>query len=60
MTSQYILLQMTVDSIKQKLSFHTGTPPSAMLLELKDDNGQLMAALTEDSRQFGFYSPFNG
>ncbi len=40
-----------------KLSFHTGTSPSAMLLHLLDEAGQVMASLCDDSRKLGFYSP---
>ncbi len=51
---------MTVDAIKRKMCFHCGTPPSAQALQLKDERGQLVAALQDDSRKLGFYSPRDG
>ena len=51
---------MRIDSVKQKLCFHCGTPPSAMVLQLKDEKGKLLAALDDDARMLGFYSPYDG
>lgn len=51
---------MRIDSVKQKLCFHCGTPPSAMVLQLKDEQGKLLAVLSDDSKMLGFYSPYDG
>ena len=51
---------MTVESVKIKLSFHCGTSPSAMVLQLLDDNKNMIATLYEDQRKLGFYSPHDG
>jgi tubulin-specific chaperone B len=57
----FYVLQMTVASVKNKLCFHCGTSPSAMLLQLKDEAGHsVLAVLGEDRRQLGFYSPRDG
>mmetsp|Transcript_8717 Transcript_8717/g.18554 ORF Transcript_8717/g.18554 Transcript_8717/m.18554 type:complete len:285 (+) Transcript_8717:226-1080(+) len=53
-------LHMTVEAVKVKLSFHCGTNPSAMLLQLLDEGGSVVATLYEDSRKLGFYSPHSG
>lgn len=53
-------LQMTVEAVKVKLSFHCGTSPSSMLVQLLDESGNLTATLHEDHRKLGFYSPHNG
>lgn len=53
-------MHSSIEAIKVKLSFHTGTSPSAMLLHLLDEAGQLMASLCDDSRKLGFYSPRDG
>lgn len=55
-----MLLQMTVEAVKVKLSFHCGTSPSSMLVQLLDESGNLTATLHEDHRKLGFYSPHNG
>jgi tubulin-folding cofactor B len=52
--------QMTIDSVKRKLCFHTGTSPSAMELHLRDDRGAPVAALADGARKLGFYSPRDG
>lgn len=55
------LLQMTIAAVKNKLSFHCGTSPSAMILQLKSDKGSSESVtLSDDSRKLGFYSPQNG
>ncbi len=46
--------------MKQKLCFHCGTPASAMVLQLKDEQGKLLAVLGDDSRMLGFYAPYDG
>lgn len=51
---------MTVESVKRKMCFHCGTPPSAQALQLKDERGRLLAALDDDTRKLGFYSPRDG
>ena len=53
--------QMTIDSVKSKLCFHCGTPPSAMRLQLKDERGRALASLDgDDTRKLGYYSPQDG
>lgn len=52
--------QMTIDTVKNKLSSHTGSSPLAMVLQLKDDKGNLMATLTDPYKPLGFYSPYDG
>lgn len=49
--------QMTVSDVKSKLCFHCGTPPSAMRLQLKDPGGRVVAALEDEARKLGYYSP---
>eukprot|EP00887_Chlorella_sp_A99_P007607 scaffold20.g7607.t1 len=51
---------MTVGAVKSKLCFHCGTPPSAMRLQLKDAGGAPQAALDDEARKLGFYSPADG
>lgn len=51
---------MTVLSVKEKLKSHTGTAVGAMLLQLKDLNGQVIATLGDDNTVLGFYSPQDG
>ncbi|KAI8463710.1 MAG: CAP Gly-rich domain-containing protein [Monoraphidium minutum] len=53
-------MHMTVGAVKAKINTHTGTSPDSMQLALKDENGRLVAALDDDSRKLGFYSPRNG
>jgi tubulin-folding cofactor B len=53
-------MQMTIESVKIKLSFHCGSNPSAMVLQLLDESGNLQATLYEDSKKLGYYSPHNG
>ena len=50
---------MTVDAVKTKLTSHVGTSPSAMILQLKDERGSVMATLSPD-RKLGYYSPHDG
>lgn len=53
-------LHMRVALLKQKLCFHCGTPASSMILHLKDENGKLLATLSDDSSMLGYYSPYDG
>ena len=50
---------MTVDAVKTKLTSHVGTSPSAMVLQLKDERGSIMATLSAQ-RKLGYYSPHDG
>lgn len=51
---------MTVAAVKQKLMSHTGSSPSSMQLQLKDETGRLLGQMSDDSRLLGFYSPYDG
>lgn len=51
---------MSIATVKNKLCSHSGTNPSAMILELKDNKGSLLAVLNDDGRKLGFYSPSDG
>lgn len=51
---------MTVASVKNKLCFHCGTPPSAMTLQLKDSHGNLLSILSDESQMLGYHSPHDG
>jgi len=51
---------MTILSVKEKLKSHTGTAVGAMLLQLKDLNGTVVATLADDNTVLGFYSPQDG
>jgi tubulin-folding cofactor B len=51
---------MTIGAVRTKLNTHTGTSPSSMVLQLKDEGGRLVASLDDESRKLGFYSPRNG
>ncbi|KAG2489262.1 hypothetical protein HYH03_012282 [Edaphochlamys debaryana] len=53
-------MHSTIEAVKVKLSFHTGTNPSAMLLTLLDEAGTPLAQLCDDSKKLGFYSPRDG
>ena len=54
------LLQMTVLYVKEKLQSHVGSSIGAMRLQLKDERGTPVAALDDDSRKLGYYSPRDG
>lgn len=60
MTELKLYTQMTVRSVKQKLMSHTGSSPSSMQLQLKDETGRLLSQLSDDNRLLGFYSPYDG
>lgn len=51
---------MLISSLKHKLISHTGTNPSAMILQLFDEVGNLVASGMEDGKKLGFYSPADG
>ncbi|KAJ9516910.1 hypothetical protein QJQ45_027299 [Haematococcus lacustris] len=53
-------MHMTIESLKVKLSFHVGTNPSAMLLQLLNEAGNIVASCLDDSRKLGYYSPHDG
>ena len=54
-----MLVQMSVDAVKVKLTSHCGTSPSAMVLQLKDQRGSLLATL-DAQQKLGYYSPQDG
>ncbi len=51
---------MSIDTVKNKLSSHTGTSPSAMILQLKDERGKIMATLSDPCKPLGFYGAYDG
>jgi len=51
---------MTISTLKHKLISHIGTNPSAMVLQLFDEVGNLIASGMEDNKKLGFYSPADG
>ncbi|GMH08650.1 hypothetical protein Nepgr_010490 [Nepenthes gracilis] len=53
-------LQMTLESVKEKLWKKSGTSVSSMCLELYDDTGSKIADLSDNMRPLGFYSPLDG
>ncbi|KAI3942411.1 hypothetical protein MKX01_009664, partial [Papaver californicum] len=53
-------LQMTVESVKDKLWKKSGTSVDSMSLELFDDTGAKVSELNDNSKPFGFYSPHDG
>ena len=55
-----LAMQMTVGDVKQKLMSHTGSSPSSMQLQLKDETGRLLGQMSNDDRMLGFYSPYDG
>lgn len=52
--------QMTVEAVKHKVHTMCGTSVSTMLLQLKDETGQLVAVLSDECRKLGYYSPRDG
>jgi hypothetical protein len=54
------MVQMTIGAVKVKLSSHCGTSPQDMSLMLKDEGGQPVAELTDDTCMLGYYSPYDG
>lgn len=53
-------LQMTVDSVKEKIWKKCGTSVDSMGLELYDDTDAKISDLSDSSRLLGFYSPLDG
>ncbi|THU71272.1 hypothetical protein C4D60_Mb08t33800 [Musa balbisiana] len=53
-------LEMTVESVKEKLWKKCGTAVDSMVLELYDDAGSKVCDLSDATRLFGFYSPQDG
>ncbi|RZC53107.1 hypothetical protein C5167_011967 [Papaver somniferum] len=53
-------LQMTVESVKEKLWKKSGTSVDSMSLELFDDTGAKVSDLNDNSKPFGFYSLHDG
>ncbi|URE23229.1 CAP-Gly domain [Musa troglodytarum] len=53
-------LEMTVESVKEKLWKKCGTAVDSMVLELYDDAGSKVCDLSDATRPFGFYSPRDG
>jgi len=51
---------MTIERVKERLMSHTGTSPSAMVLQLKDNAGRVVAALDDPSKKLGYFSPEDG
>ena len=51
---------MTVMRLKEKLKAHCGTSVPAMQLHLKDERGNPLAVMTDESKKLGFYSPQDG
>lgn len=50
---------MTVEAVKTKLITHCGTSASAMILQLKDEGGNIIATLSSE-KKLGYYSPHDG
>ncbi|XP_022153874.1 tubulin-folding cofactor B [Momordica charantia] len=53
-------LQMSIESVKEKLWKKCGTSVNSMCLELYDDSGAKISDLTDNSLPLGFYSPLDG
>ncbi|XXG73596.1 hypothetical protein AAC387_Pa07g2491 [Persea americana] len=53
-------LQMTVESIKEKLWKKCGTSVDSMVLELYDDTGVKVCDMNDNLRLLGFFSPQDG
>uniref|UniRef100_A0A0A0L346 CAP-Gly domain-containing protein n=1 Tax=Cucumis sativus TaxID=3659 RepID=A0A0A0L346_CUCSA len=53
-------LQMSVESVKEKLWRKCGTSVNSMCLELYDDSGSKISDLTDNCIPLGFYSPLDG
>eukprot|EP00246_Nothoceros_aenigmaticus_P009283 TRINITY_DN24697_c0_g1_i1.p1 TRINITY_DN24697_c0_g1~~TRINITY_DN24697_c0_g1_i1.p1 ORF type:complete len:273 (-),score=59.24 TRINITY_DN24697_c0_g1_i1:93-911(-) len=53
-------LHTTVESIKEKLRNHTGTPVDAQKLELYDSGDKKVCDLSDNHKSLGFYSPLDG
>ncbi|KAK0595172.1 hypothetical protein LWI29_004245 [Acer saccharum] len=53
-------LQMSVESVKDKLWRKCGTSVDSMSLQLYDDSNTKLSLLNDNSRPLGFYSPLDG
>eukprot|EP00300_Choanocystis_sp_HF-7_P022770 c22267_g1_i1.p2 GENE.c22267_g1_i1~~c22267_g1_i1.p2 ORF type:complete len:291 (+),score=79.24 c22267_g1_i1:56-874(+) len=53
-------LETTVFELKEIVHLHVGTSPDYMVLSLRDERGQPVGKLLEDSLKLGFFSPQNG
>ncbi|XP_058091200.1 tubulin-folding cofactor B isoform X2 [Magnolia sinica] len=53
-------LEMTVESVKEKLWKKCGTSVDSMRLELYDDTGAKVCDLDDNFRPLGFFSPLDG
>ncbi|KAH7557148.1 hypothetical protein JRO89_XS11G0060200 [Xanthoceras sorbifolium] len=53
-------LQMSVESVKEKLWRKCGTSVDSMSLQLYDDANTKFSDLSDNSRPLGFYSPLDG
>ncbi|KAK4762186.1 hypothetical protein SAY87_030070 [Trapa incisa] len=53
-------LQLSVESVKEKLWKKCGTSVDSMQLELYDDANSKVSDLSDDVRPLGFYSPLDG
>jgi len=51
---------MSIMRCKEKLQTHTGTNVSAMRLQLKDWDGNVVADMSDDGKMLGYYSPEDG
>ncbi len=51
---------MTVERVKEKLRTHTGTGSAFMHLTMLDENGQVVADLTDETLMLGYFSPCDG
>jgi hypothetical protein len=58
--SEAVDAQMTVEALKLKLATHCGTPAADMRLQLRAPSGAPAAALCDDRRMLGYYSPQDG
>ena len=50
----------TVEGLKEKVRLHCGSSVADMELTLKDGSGRTVAALSDDSKMIGYYSPMDG
>ncbi|TXG70143.1 hypothetical protein EZV62_005078 [Acer yangbiense] len=53
-------LQLSVESVKDKLWRKCGTSVDSMSLQLYDDSNTKLSLLNDNSRPLGFYSPLDG
>lgn len=53
-------MQITLESVKEKLWRKCGTSVNSMCLELYDDTGAKISDLSDHLRPLGYYSPQDG